>query len=224
MQKSYLVLDPAMKCPALASFNQLVKSWSNPIQYISANLFPSNFSSLKGQDFAGIIIFGSHSNVEERASWHKTLSDFALDKCEKGTPVLGICFGHQLMADALGGEVIKNKTGLTHHGIRNLVIKDNLLNFKKDEQYPVFVSHSYEITNLPNEFITLASTEVCENEIVTHKKIPYLGIQGHPEGSLEFVAQEISVPLNETEINHAQWGGSRFLQNFKVLCETTWKK
>ena len=61
--------------------------------------------------FDGIIVTGSPLSVTERAPWMEELGQRLLDLGRKGTPVLGVCFGHQLLARAAGGEV-----SLTPHG------------------------------------------------------------------------------------------------------------
>jgi GMP synthase (glutamine-hydrolysing) len=54
---------------------------------------------------AGAIITGSHAMVTDRAPWSEGLADWLRQAIPGGLPVLGICYGHQLLAQALGGEV-----------------------------------------------------------------------------------------------------------------------
>ena len=60
---------------------------------------------------AGIIITGSVSSVTERAPWMVRAESYVREVVSAERPLLGICFGHQLMAQALGGEVGKNPRG-----------------------------------------------------------------------------------------------------------------
>lgn len=60
---------------------------------------------------AGIIVSGSSHSVTEQAAWMKRAGAFLRTASEEGVPVLGLCFGHQLIADAFGGEVQKNPRG-----------------------------------------------------------------------------------------------------------------
>jgi GMP synthase (glutamine-hydrolysing) len=60
---------------------------------------------------AGIIITGSVSSVTERAPWMVRAESYVREVVSAERPLLGICFGHQLMAQALGGEVARNPRG-----------------------------------------------------------------------------------------------------------------
>lgn len=60
---------------------------------------------------AGFIITGSSSSVTERAPWMLRAEGFVRDIVEAGTPLFGICFGHQMVGQALGGLVAKNPRG-----------------------------------------------------------------------------------------------------------------
>src|SRR5690606_28642593 len=59
----------------------------------------------------GIVITGSPAGVYEDHAWLAPLRGFIRQAYAAGTPMLGICFGHQIMADALGGEVRKSEKG-----------------------------------------------------------------------------------------------------------------
>lgn len=61
--------------------------------------------------FDGIIVTGSPLSVTEYAPWMEDLGQRLLELGKKGTPVLGVCFGHQLLARAAGAGVVKNPRG-----------------------------------------------------------------------------------------------------------------
>lgn len=63
-------------------------------------------------DCAGVVISGSHAMVTDHAPWMQDLQSWLRPVCDAGVPVLGICFGHQILAHLLGGEVGPHPAGL----------------------------------------------------------------------------------------------------------------
>jgi len=61
--------------------------------------------------FAGVLITGSGAMVTERADWSERTADWLRDAAHAGLPLFGICYGHQLIAHALGGTVDYNPRG-----------------------------------------------------------------------------------------------------------------
>ncbi|MBO3801118.1 MAG: glutamine-hydrolyzing GMP synthase [Thermoproteota archaeon] len=120
-------------------------------------------------------------------------------------PILGICYGHQLISFIFGAEVGKaksaefGKTILTHNG-NGKILKGLPSNFI------VWMSHSDEVKTLPSLFKVVASTESCKFAALEHEKLPIFTVQFHPE------------------VFHTQYGNeifSKFL--FEVCkCEKSW--
>jgi GMP synthase (glutamine-hydrolysing) len=63
------------------------------------------------EGFAGVIVTGSAAMVTDRAEWSERSADWLRDAAHDGMSLLGICYGHQLLAHALGGEVADNPAG-----------------------------------------------------------------------------------------------------------------
>src|SRR5688572_27915515 len=62
-------------------------------------------------DFAGVMVTGSAAMVTERADWSERSAEWLRDAATAGHPLFGICYGHQLLAHALGGTVDYNPRG-----------------------------------------------------------------------------------------------------------------
>ena len=126
----------------------------------------------------GIILSGGPSSVYE-----KDAPIIKKEILELGIPVLGICYGLQLIAKILGGNV--EKGNLKEFGKKEITVEKNGLLLKglnglnKKEQ--VWMSHGDLVTSLPKDFDILASTDTCKYAAVESRKRNIFGIQFHAE-------------------------------------------
>ena len=100
------------------------------------------------------------------------------------TPLLGICYGAEILALTLGG-TIRKMTRPVQDTISITVSKSNsLLSVNRgDKTLFVYESHRYCVAKLPEGFESLASSSECEHEIFSHKEKKMFGTQFHPEKS-----------------------------------------
>ena len=125
----------------------------------------------------GIILSGGPLNV------YQLNNDLFDNKILKlGIPILGICFGHQILSKFNGGKVKQSKHrefGLTNIHKRNnsLLIK----NFFNKKIKKVWMSHADQVTKLPKNFRVVASSENSKFAIVENKIKNFFGVQFHPE-------------------------------------------
>ena len=123
----------------------------------------------------GIILSGGPASIYEKDSPR-------MDKgiLDAGIPVLGICYGHQLIASYVGGEVKPSKKKEFGTAIASIDKSDVLFRgFGKREQ--VWMSHGDTVLRLPDSFEALAHTSNCPIAAFKHKKKKIYGIQWHPE-------------------------------------------
>ena len=125
----------------------------------------------------GIILSGGPLNVYQL---NNNLFDNKILKL--GIPILGICFGHQILSKFNGGKVKQSKHrefGLTNIHKRNnsLLIK----NFFNKKTKKVWMSHADQVTKLPKNFRVVASSENSKFAIVESKIKNFFGVQFHPE-------------------------------------------
>lgn len=158
-----------------------------------------------------IIIFGSASNVSEKLSWHENLSIFISNSLKKNIPVLAICFGHQLMAEVFGAKVNINPNKEKLSGLRSISFnKHNKLKIAGNLNF--LFEHTYQVSSLTHELEIWASSEVCEAEVVTHKTLPFIGIQAHPEASNQFIVDNNLKMITPREIELAKNDSFIFMQ------------
>ena len=126
----------------------------------------------------GIILSGGPLNVYQ-------INRYSFDKriIQKGVPVLGICFGHQIISKLNGGKVKQSK--YREFGLANISKKDNSLLiknlFKKKKTIKVWMSHADQVSKLPKNFKVIASSENSKFAVVENKLKNYYGVQFHPE-------------------------------------------
>lgn len=140
-----------------------------------ADVQPSDIPAAQLSDRRGIIISGGPASVYEQGSPTVDPGIYAL-----GVPVLGICYGLQLMAFALGGKVspgVKGEYGKAE--IHSLSRKSLLTGF--DQREPVWMSHRDLVSAPPPGFDLIAQTETCPIAGISDEQRKLYGIQFHPE-------------------------------------------
>lgn len=132
------------------------------------------------------LVNGSPAGAYEDLEWIHTLSDFIkqLDAAKK--PTFGICFGHQLMAQTLGGKVELSHKGWGIGMSHNAVVEDTAFMQPKASNIDVMVFHQDQVVQLPQGSSVLATSEFCPHYMVQYN--PHmLSIQGHPEFNTQMV-------------------------------------
>lgn len=125
-----------------------------------------------------IILSGGPKSVYNRIeSLSEKMIDYAM---QNNIPLLGICFGHQLLAHKLGGKVEKGKSA--EYGITKIYIdKENTLFAGVAKEFNAWASHFDDVKALPKDFIQLAHSDVSKFEAMKHKSKALFGLQFHPE-------------------------------------------
>ncbi len=131
-----------------------------------------------GNSIKGIILSGGPLNVYE-------IKKYSFDKkiIETGVPVLGICFGHQILSKLNGGRVKQSKH--REFGLANIFKKKespltkNFFNKKKINK--VWMSHADQVYKLPKNFSVIASSQNSKFAIIENKFKKFYGVQFHPE-------------------------------------------
>lgn len=135
------------------------------------------------RDVSGIIITGSHSMVTDYDNWSIYLSQWLKDLMYKSIPVLGICYGHQLLAQALGGYVDYHPKG-REIGTVNIELtaqgEKDLLMGVLPKTFLGHVTHVQTVTALPVDGHPLAKNNLEEHHAILINENMW-GVQFHPE-------------------------------------------
>ncbi len=143
------------------------------------------------EDLAGVVITGSHDMVTDRHPWSERLAVWLPGLVARGIPTLGICYGHQLLAHALGGEVADNPAGREFGTITldltPAAASDRLLSVLAAAPAPeVQVCHTQSVIRLPAGAQRLAASSRDANEAFRIGDAAW-GVQFHPEFDAEVV-------------------------------------
>ncbi len=144
---------------------------------------PANTSLPAPRTVAGVVITGSHTMVTDHEPWSERTAEWLRAAVEQHTPVLGICYGHQLLAYALGGEVGNNprglETGTVAVYLNEAGTADRLLGGLANP-LRVHVSHQQTVLKLPIDARPLAWSERDEHQAFSMGDHVW-GVQFHPE-------------------------------------------
>lgn len=141
------------------------------------------------------VITGSPRGVYNDDDWIPRLSQFIRDSYDTGRRLIGICFGHQIIAHALGGHVEKSERGW-RHGLHTFsVTKSKPWMNGRTNQCSLYFAHQDQVTKLPPGAEYLGGDEFCPNTFYTIEG-RVLGIQGHPEFSAELMKGIIELAQN----------------------------
>lgn len=134
-------------------------------------------------DHAGVIVTGSHSMATDCEPWSERLLPYIKSLHENAIPTLGVCYGHQLIAKALGGKIGFHpdgpQAGSTEIMLTEAGKQDRLLGLSP-ETFKVNAGNSQRITKLPPEATVLAGNDFEPHQAIRFGQVMW-GLQFHPE-------------------------------------------
>ncbi len=162
--------------------------------------YREDFEAIKKRNPKGIILSGGPASVYDEDAYHPDEKIWELK-----VPILGICYGMQLIAQHFGGEVVPAK----HHeyGKAKLnIIKDNLIFKDVPDNSTVWMSHADRVEKLPEGFEAIAKSQNSPYAAIANEKRKIYAFQFHPE------------------VHHSEYG-TLMLKNFAKYicgCNSTW--
>ena len=158
-------------------YNQLIARRVRE-QHVFAEIKPYNkitVEEIKATGYKGIIFTGGPNSVYDETSPHYTPDILTL-----GIPILGICYGDQLMAYMAGGEVASAENS-SEYGKTKVTAEDSVLFHGVPKESICWMSHTDFIRKLPAGFERIAYTDKCPCAAMCDKERKLYGVQFHPE-------------------------------------------
>lgn len=176
-----------------AKFGDYVGMFANGLSKVDRQIKLTPYRAYQGElpakpaTHAGYLISGSAASVFDEHQWIRDLMTFVGAANQHQIRIVGICFGHQLIAHALGGKTVRAEQGWAF-GIHSAKLS-NLPKWLQTDRdcYRLIVIHQDQVVALPPGFDTIASNDFCPNSMITDGA-NMLGIQGHPEFSKAYCA------------------------------------
>ncbi|WP_421716415.1 glutamine amidotransferase [Arcobacter arenosus] len=171
----------------------IIRELKTPSKYIKTIDVKNNQTLPKLVSAKGFIITGSHSMVSEELNWSLKLEEYIRKIKQANIPLLGICYGHQLIAKALGGCSNYNKNGKEIGSVKirqlstakkDLLFKDLPLKFYAHE------THYQSAIKLPKGSIVLAKNSHEKHQAVRFSNCIW-GVQFHPEFNITVMKEYI---------------------------------
>ncbi|MEM9937440.1 MAG: glutamine amidotransferase [Pseudomonadota bacterium] len=133
------------------------------------------------------LITGAAAGVYDDEPWMAPLMDFIRWSAASNVPQIGICFGHQAIAQAFGAQVRKSDKGwgIGRH-VYDLAHKPSWMTDDPGASFAIGVSHQDQVETLPQGAELVGTNNFCPYAALNYPAAPAISFQGHPEYSADF--------------------------------------
>lgn len=186
------IIDPSSRYPERQGVERILDGWRGSSRVFMPTLQPGDGPDANsGYATCGVVLMGSAASVHDPLPWLEPLRAW-LQPIVDGTvdvPLLGICFGHQLIAHCAGGEVgWVREDGMKRLGVETSRIEGSRL-LPGVDALRVVVSHREQVRSCPAGFRITARREGVAVDGLEHESRPVYSYQFHPEAGSEFAGR-----------------------------------
>lgn len=182
MTKRLLYLGNGRKLQSVAKLDERFEQWGLTVERYWAydGAFPETLDP-----YDGIFLSGSPHGAYEDIPFIHREHDLIRAAADQGVPMLGICFGSQILASALCGHDQVFRRAFCEIGYKALPVTkaahDDPVCGELDQSVTMFVWHNDEVRAGHRDMKIIAYSDVCPNHVWRYRDHPIWGIQGHPE-------------------------------------------
>lgn len=182
-------MQPIFVVNNYGQFNHLIHRMLRDLE-IEVKMIPNTTPPSEVEDGCRGIILGGGPSIDRTGRCAEYL--------ELGIPVLGICLGHQLIAESFGGEIGPGRSG-GYGSVDVTIIQQSPILSGYPDSIRVWASHADEVKRAPDGFEILATSQICGVEAMGSIQDRIFGLQWHPE------------------VSHSE-NGSLIYKNFSGIC------
>jgi GMP synthase (glutamine-hydrolysing) len=189
-----------------SQYNQLIVRSVRELGVYAELIEPGAFALVPKTSIGAVILSGSPASVYEPQA-----PTIAIDHILQGYPVLGICYGMQLIVKLFGGKVGPAQEREFGSKTLTLTQTDPLLE-KIDPKTVVWMSHQDAVDRLPESFDILGYSESQAIAIIRHRSLPIYGVQHHPEVAHSLQGKQLLANFIKIARIAPSWSSAHFIE------------
>lgn len=238
MNTKYLIIQTGYARPQMIennmNFDQLIitSTGLTAEDFIVTDVFKDEALPMDLTSVKGVFLTGSRDMVTDELPWMKKTAEWLRNARKAGIPMLGICFGHQLLAYAFGGVVANHEkgteVGTTLVNIGDKGIEDPLFR-GLGQSFLAYVAHTQTVKTLPPTAECLASNDFEPHHCFKLSPDVY-GVQFHPEFNQSIITDSMQYANKPEELRTVdkamrmaattdESAGEKLIKNFIAICE-----
>ncbi len=217
-----LILNTIIDIEKRKKYDLIFSNIYKKLKYDSEICYPYKkikYSRLSRYD--QLLITGSELFASEDNENDKQILDIIRYFLKHRKSILGICYGHQILAKAILGKSTCRKAENPEFGWKKVKLDPNPL-FEGIENPVFYESHYDEVCNLTDDFRVIAANEYCPIQAFQYKNRPVWGVQFHPEvdfqtGEKAFKQRFLEKPELRKYFKNELENSQQIIQNFKIF-------